>query len=166
MVDIYPLLKWVDDDGNANYENVIGNNNYRTFTLCYAVLPSGTANYVVLAEDTNITINIQLLELFYKTAGFADEDYNTLVADASYAVNNNISITTTNDTIDIANYIRGYANNGTGTVKIVLLDEANNIVTMPVSTTTEGKTYKIAYILSDGLDTIDTGYTLTLSKSE
>ena len=165
-VDIYPLLKWVDDDGNANYENVIGNNNYRTFTLCYAVLPSGTANYVVLAEDTNITINIQLLELFYKTAGFADEDYNTLVADASYVVNNNISIATTNDTMDIANYIRGYVNNGTGTVKIVLLDDANNIVTMPVSTTSEGKTYKIAYVLSDGLDAIDTGYTVTLSKSE
>ena len=159
--NIYVLLTW--NNGTDNYTNIIGNNNYGTFTLCYALNVEGT--YVILAVDNSIRITVNKLELYYKSNGFStSENYGVLINNSSYKLVNNFAITTTEDDIDINNYLKFYSGSESSRLEIVLLDSDNKAVTSNtnVAASTTGNVYSICYKFNGKV--FSTGYTVTITK--
>ena len=160
--NIYALLTW--NDGTDHYTNIIGDNIYGTFTLCYALNVEGS--YVILAIDNSIRITVNKLELYYKSNGFtASETYGVLTNNDSYKLVSDFEITTTEDGIDIDNYLKFYSGSESSKLEIVLIDSSNQVVTSNtnVASSLSGNVYSICYKFNGKI--FNTGYTVKITKS-
>lgn len=154
---IYPVLKF----GENKYQVIEGNTS-GSYTLCYATLDSVNGQINILAE-TNITVSINLVKLFYSTSGFNGEDFSTLSGNNSYKLDRNFEVTTSEDSVQIEKYLRAFVNTAENKDVLVLKD-GESIVNSPITTTTDSKTYKICYKLNNNKE-IETNYTITIRKN-
>ncbi len=161
----YTMYAMLYDNVNKKYYHDFDESRVGTYKLAIAYMDIN-ANYVSL-KTTNYEVEIVLVETYYSTTGeLQDKSYDELKA---YSLNNNLNITTSNESITISDYYKFYLNESTP-VEVVFVKDGDivnigndNEILDSLNVSDIETTYDVCYRIDGTL--YDTCYDFTVKKT-